>query len=84
MCSTKHGITLFILLLIVSQLTGQEDSLSLKSTVIQEIDGRSYYIHHVVEGQTVFTIAKLYNLPTIDIYRENPETRTGLKVGQTS
>lgn len=75
----------FLLLLLLAGLwaSGQEKYSVEKSTLVKSIDGREYYIHEVREGNTLYSISKVYDLPVEEIYFENPETREGLKVGQT-
>ncbi|MCF8235305.1 MAG: LysM peptidoglycan-binding domain-containing protein [Bacteroidales bacterium] len=53
-----------------------------KSTEIELIEGKTYYIHHVEKGHTLYSIAKVYELPLDDILFENPEAKNGLAIGQ--
>src|SRR6478735_5532965 len=54
-----------------------------KSTNIQTIDGKKYYIHKIEKSQSLFSISKIYNVSLDDIYRLNPELKTnGAKVNQ--
>ena len=49
------------------------------------VNGKSYYAHVVLEKQTLFSIAKAYNVSLQDIYDSNKNLdleNTGLKVGQ--
>lgn len=39
--------------------------------------------HTVAKGETVYAIAKKYNVPTNLIYHQNPSARTGIKAGET-
>jgi len=52
------------------------------SDSINQRDGKQYYIHFVKQGQTVYSIAKAYNVSVDEIYYENPETKAGLNVDQ--
>ena len=49
------------------------------------VNGKSYYAHVVLEKQTLFSIAKAYNVSLQDIYDSNRNLdleSAGLKVGQ--
>ncbi len=45
------------------------------------IDGKYYYIHKVKKGQTLYSIAKAYNVTVNDIAFDNPGVFDGLTVG---
>ncbi len=49
-----------------------------KSTQTEVIDGKKYYIHTVEKGQTLYAIAKIYEVDKNDIILENPEAINGL------
>jgi len=53
-----------------------------KSKNITTIGGLKYYLHTVEKGQTLFAIAKCYDLSLNDIVIENPEAINGIKPGQ--
>jgi len=53
-----------------------------KSTNIQNFDGKSYYIHKVEKGQSLYSITKLYNVGLDELYVVNPELKDGVKAGQ--
>ena len=53
-----------------------------KSSVIENIDGKEYYIHTVKKGETVYGICKLYGITDKELVEENPEIFDGLKPGQ--
>ncbi|MGE0568859.1 MAG: LysM domain-containing protein, partial [Bacteroidia bacterium] len=44
-----------------------------KSTVIETIDDRDFYIHKIEKGQSLYSISKLYNVQLDSIYEFNPE-----------
>ncbi|MFO7755393.1 MAG: LysM peptidoglycan-binding domain-containing protein [Bacteroidales bacterium] len=46
------------------------------------IDGKAYYIHIVDSSQTLYSIAKAYNVSTEIISRENPSAMYGLQIDQ--
>lgn len=53
-----------------------------KSTKTQVIEGKKYYLHTVEKGQTLYAIAKAYDLSINDIILENPGAMDGLKNGE--
>jgi LysM repeat protein/ABC-type branched-subunit amino acid transport system substrate-binding protein len=54
-----------------------------KSTNIQTIDGKKYYIHKIEKSQSLYSISKLYSASLDEIYKANPELKTiGAKVNQ--
>ena len=53
-----------------------------KSTNIQTIEGKKFYIHKIEKGQSLYSITKLYTVTLDDIYKFNPETKSGTKTGQ--
>lgn len=49
-----------------------------RSGVIEMHNGKSYYIHTVQKGQTVYSIAKAYDVTPDEIYFENPGAKPGV------
>lgn len=77
-------LLLILLILSVSPLvSGQNEpvpiSVSKEKTII---DGRTYYLHTVKQGETLFSISKAYNTPQKDIISANPDAATSVKIGQ--
>ncbi|MGL4599042.1 MAG: PBP1 and LysM peptidoglycan-binding domain-containing protein [Bacteroidia bacterium] len=72
----------FMLLVVAPSLHAQTDGTIKKSKKIEVIDGKKYYIHTVEKGQTLFAIAKAYDLTVNDIQQENPDAINGIKKGQ--
>ncbi|MHB8401951.1 MAG: LysM peptidoglycan-binding domain-containing protein [Bacteroidia bacterium] len=48
----------------------------------QLINGKKFYIHKVVKGQSLYGIAKIYGVDLNTLIIENPEAIDGIKVGQ--
>lgn len=46
------------------------------------LEGKVYYIHVVKPGQTLFSIARAYNISQKEIAIENPGVMSGLQLGQ--
>ena len=53
-----------------------------RSESIVRIEGDSYYVHTVEAGQTLYSLAKAYDVSTAAIVHYNPLVAGGLKVGQ--
>lgn len=53
-----------------------------KSTNIQTINGKKYYIHVVEKGQSLYAISKIYGVDVNFILAENDEAIDGIKAGQ--
>ncbi len=52
-----------------------------KSTRIEKIEGKQYYIHTVIKGQTLYAISKAYSILISDLVFENEEAIDGIKPG---
>ncbi len=73
---------LFVLLvLLVAVVQAQTVKIPISNDIRQR-DGKQYYVHTVERGQTVYSIAKAYNVGIDEIYFENPSARKGIVVGQ--
>jgi LysM repeat protein len=72
----KNWMTIVFLLLSV-QLFAQP-----KDAVIEEVDGKKYYVHIVQSGNSLWGIHVLYNTPVDDIVTMNPGVENGIKDGQ--
>lgn len=71
------------LILILSALwLGAQTIRIYKTDRIEERDGKQYYVHTVQQGQTVYSIAKTYEVSPDEIYFENPETKIGISIDQ--
>lgn len=53
-----------------------------KSTNIQTVNGKKYYIHVVQKGQSLYAICRLYSADVNVVLAENDEAVEGLKTGQ--
>ncbi len=52
---------------------------SKKSEIIESYKGESWYMHYVMPGETVQSLATLYNVTNVEIYNSNPEIAAGLQ-----
>ena len=69
--------TIFLFCLFV--LFGQEVSVS---PVIKQENGKTYYIHTIQKGETLYSISKAYKVSVDEIIMLNPQVQDGLKVYQ--
>jgi len=67
---------------IVIPAFSQQQSTIKKSEIIENINGKDYYLHFVKQGETLFEIAKAYGITVDNIFKVNPESRGGIKPGQ--
>ncbi len=56
-------------------------SLKAQNDIITKVDGKRYYKHTVGKGETIYGIAKKFNLEPKDIVLENPSAMDGVKEG---
>lgn len=69
------------LMIIVSTPCSAQDNVNnIRSKILENFNGKPYYIHFVKDGQTLFSITKLYNVTSEDLIANNPELKDGLKV----
>ncbi len=83
----KNSCLFFLIfsgLLWITNVQAQESSRIVnRSNTIQIIDGKEYFFHAVLQGQTMYSIARAYGVGVEDIERENPELREhGLRYNQ--
>lgn len=79
----KLGMIKAKLIFFIVLFTGiQSLCAQVKSTNIQTINNKKYYIHKIDKGQSLYSISKLYDVKLDDIYTENPELKEGSKAGQ--
>ncbi len=83
MVKTLAILSLLFLSLAGSPLSAQEEVvITNRSTTIQYIDGEQFYFHAVLQGQTLYSIARAYEVSQEDILLENPDIRDGLRYNQ--
>ncbi len=84
----KLNSTLFLsigicLLSTVSSYSQEKESTDIhKPRSSATINGVKYYLHTVEKGQTLFAIAKFYQIDVNDVVIDNPEAIDGIKPGQ--
>lgn len=72
------AIMMLVALVIAAQVTVVP-----RSGVVEMHNGKSYYVHTVQKGQTVYSIAKAYDVSPDEIYFENPGSKQGIRINQT-
>ena len=71
------------LLLAVQPLAAQVGQSAISSEIVRIAD-RDYYLHSVAQGETVFSLTRLYGISHQQFLDDNPDVReNGLKAGQT-
>lgn len=55
---------------------------SIRSGVVEKIDGREYYIHTIKRGQTLYMISKAYGVQVNDLIAENPGVKNGIRADE--
>ncbi len=69
--------------LLPETLAQQESPVVNRSQTIQTVNGKQYYFHAVLKGQTLFSIAKAYEVSQEAILKANPEIEEfGLRFDQ--
>lgn len=53
-----------------------------RSTNIQTVEGKKFYIHKIEKSQSLYAISRLYSISIDDLYRVNPELKAGAKANQ--
>lgn len=53
-----------------------------ENPVIEEVDGKKYYVHIVQGGNTLYGLTKLYQTSAEQIINTNPSVENGLQIGQ--
>lgn len=71
-----------LVFLFVLSFTSCKTQAQTKSSDIKTINGKKYYIHKVEKGQSLYAIARVYNMDVNSILAENDEAIDGLKPGQ--
>lgn len=76
-------IALLFALSLPAGLKGQEITEVTRSSETMVEKGTTFYLHKVEKGQTLYRIARTYNVSIGDILRYNPDASEGLQQGQT-
>lgn len=77
----KRILALLTLLSVSTFLFSQEVQVKISKDKVR-VDGKTYYVHIVQTGETLYSISKAYGVNQSDIAISNPDIYAGLKVGQ--
>lgn len=72
----------WIFLLTTNQVLAQGGYKQIRSDQIRIIDGKRFFVHQVKRGQTLYSIAKAYEVEMQDVIDTNPAIKKGLKANQ--
>lgn len=64
----------------ISYSQGIKGAKKSKSTVV--IDGKTYILHTIEKGQTLFAISKIYKCEPDEILKVNPQAKNAIRAGQ--
>jgi len=76
---SKRLLLLFAILTVSFYNVKSKDAFYSEFTFLSQED--DFFLHTIERGQTVYSIAGMYNVSVDDIYRLNPESRKVIKVG---
>ncbi|MFA0962987.1 LysM peptidoglycan-binding domain-containing protein [Roseivirga sp. BDSF3-8] len=83
MANNLLKISIFIALLLGNVISVFAGEIIERDSIRLEKDGvRSFILHKVDAGETLFSIARRYDAPMSDVIRANPSAESGLQVGQ--
>lgn len=76
-------LSLIALLLITGNMDAQTyptPQVTVSTEKIKE-NGVLKYVHHIKQGETLYSISKAYGVPTQEILKNNPNAQSGLRMG---
>ena len=79
----KHYIKILLVavFLIFANAMANAQPANVKSSKVETINGKTFYIHTVEKGQTLYGISKIYSISVDEILEHNPDASSGLKKG---
>ncbi|MCK9450330.1 MAG: LysM peptidoglycan-binding domain-containing protein [Bacteroidales bacterium] len=80
--SGQRPFAVLLLVLFVASFPALAQAPVTKSTTIEQYSGKSYYLHTVLPKQTLYGIAKAYNVDQQTIINANPDAKNGLRISQ--
>src|SRR5690606_26756684 len=73
----KHIVIILGLIALLSSVTA-----SAQNYPERTINGETFFVYTVEPGNTLFAISRLFSVKTEDLLKANPETESGLAIGQ--
>ncbi len=80
--SVKKRIIFFIVFFISISFSVLAQVDIKKSNEVVVFNGKEYYIHKVEKGHTLYSLARVYEIPMEEIIFENPSAKIQLSIGQ--
>ncbi|BDX36720.1 peptidase M23 [Tenuifilaceae bacterium CYCD] len=77
----KQIVVFLVAILAFSSVVAQETVVERSADKVK-IDGKTYYIHIVKSGETLYAISNAYDISQSEIATNNPDIYAGIKVGQ--
>ena len=74
----KYLFSIVLLLFAISTFSQVEIK---KSTEKVRIGNKVYFVHHVKQGETVYSLCRVYNVSQKELEAENPQLKKGLQAG---
>ena len=68
-----------LMIIVSTPCLAQDNVNNVRSKIVENVNGKPYYIHFVKDGQTLFSISKLYSITSDVLIANNPELKEGLK-----
>jgi len=78
--AVKFVIMLLLLFSFQGVLLAQAET-SKSSQIMQDVSGKSFYVHKVVKGENLFRLTQIYGTPTDTILKYNPQIKKDIKSG---
>ena len=82
----KKAIRFFVFIIFFNacflSIQAQDNTLKNKSDKVEIINGKKFYLHTVLKKQTLYAIAKSYEVTIDTILAVNPEAKQGIKIDQ--
>ena len=78
----KFSVTITLIVIMLLGYSGYATAHIIDSIGVEKIDGRWFLIHRVDQNESVYAIAKRYNVSASDILERNPDAKDRLSIGQ--
>ena len=78
----KRTFYIIILFLAGFSAFSQNEVEITRSGIVENFDGKDYYLHFVKKGETLFGIARAYDITVNDIFKCNPGAESGISQGK--
>lgn len=79
--ASRVGMIWVLLLFLPLTSTFAQNDIAI-SQIVEQYNGKSYYLHKVASQQTLYGIAKAYGITVEALMNENSDSRSGIRVNQ--